>query len=258
MVSCRTGPGTGGAAGFETPSYEALVHGHNSRVDRIGEVYARGVIELWWTDDDGRHHEQGEADLWVAPPRRTALNIAKLGRRLMWIGSDDDTAWFFDFRQDATTLYIAAGGELAATSAVPFDPTLLLDLGGLTRLPASGGNVRYDDDRDAWVVTARDHPRLFLDRETLLPVRSELLDEEGRILLYSAMKLSRYERIEITGASPLAGPRFPTLVDIVSTDGRIKVRLSVRGPTGGDVAPRYFDLRWLTDRFKPVTESRPG
>lgn len=172
----------------------------------------------------------------------------------MWIGSGDDQAWLFDFRQGATTLYLAADGELAAVSAVPFEPTLLLDLGGLTRLPASGGHVRYCDERNAWVVTALDHPRLFLDRETLLPVRSELLDEEGRILLYSAMKLSRYDRVDLTGASPLAGPWFPTLVDIVSTDDRIKVRLSVPGPTDDEVWPRFFDLRWLRDKFKPVTE----
>jgi len=176
----------------------------------------------------------------------------------MWIGSDDDHAWLFDFRRDATTLYLAAVGELAAFSAVPFEPTSLLDLGGLTRLPASGGHVRYDDDRDAWVVTVLHHPRLFLDRQTLLPVRGEMLDEEGRIVLYGAMKLSRYERVNLTGASPLAGPRFPTLVDIVSTDDRIKVRLSVPGPTDDDVEARYFDLRWLRERFKPVKEHRPS
>ena len=103
-------------------------------------------------------------------------------------------------------------------------------------------------------MTAPDHPRLYVDRETLLPVRAELLDDEGRILLYSVMKLSRYERLDVTGASPLAGPRFPTLLDIVGTDDRIKVRLSVPDPTDDEGWPRFFDLHWLRDAFKPVSE----
>ncbi len=231
------------------PAYETLAAAHNDRIDRIREVYARGVVELWWTDDDGRHHEQGEADLWVAPPRRTALYVSKLGHRFMWIGSDDQNAWLFDFRGDPTTLSVADRGEL---SQVPFEPTLLLELGGLTRLPAAGGQVRYDDERDAWAVTTPQGLRLYLDRGALLPVGAELVD--GDALLWSRMKLSAYDRIDLVGHSPLAGPRFPTIVDLGSSDGRMKVRLVVRAPTDDEVEPRYFDLAWLRERFCPCDQ----
>ena len=116
---------------------------HNSRVDRIRQVYARGVIELWWTDDDGRHHEQGEADLWVDPPRRTALNISKLGQRFMWIGSDDARYWFFDgLDRGETVLYVGdhdAARLVPDRAALVTNPFALLDLMALVRLPNPRG-----------------------------------------------------------------------------------------------------------------------
>ncbi len=247
LPACKTVPGP--VTELEVPAYETLAAAHNDRVDRIREVYARGVIELWWTDDDGRHHEQGEADLWVAPPRRTALYVSKLGHRIMWLGSDDDTAWLFDFRNDTTLLHVADRGHLGE---VPFEPTLLLELGGLTRMPPTGGQVRYDDERDAWAVTTAQGLCLYFDRGALLPIGAELVD--AGVLLYSRMKLSEYDRIDMVGHSPLDGARFPTVVDLGSSDGRMEVRLVVRAPTDDEVAPRYFDLDWLRDRFCPCDQ----
>ena len=248
LVSCRgqTGPAADGA--LDVPGYEVLAAAHNQRVERLGTIAGRGVIEMWWTDDDGRHYEQGELDLWIALPRRTALRVSKLGHLFMWIGSDDRQTWLFDFR-DGVTLHLAEEGRL--TGAIPFEPTLVLELGGLTRLPATGGEVRYARDHDAWEVRAPDRPVLFLDRQSLLPVRAELLDDEGRIIFYSAMKLTRYERVDLEGVSPLGGPMFPTLVNIRSTDGRFEVQLSARGPNDSGVKAMYFDLGWLQDHFKP-------
>lgn len=250
--SCGVRPGPGAGGEPETPAYEVLAAAHNDRVARLDRISARGVIELWWTDDDGRHFEQGEADLWVALPRRTALNISKVGHRIMWIGSDDEQTWLFDFRDGVTTLHVAPDGQAAPDGPMPFEPTLLLELGGLTPLPAAGGQVRYDDEFDAWAVTAADRLVLFLDQESLLPVRAELYDDEGRILLYSAMKRARYERVGLSGTSPLAGPLFPTLINLKSADDRFEVRLSARGPTDSDVNPDYFDLGWLKGHFKPL------
>jgi hypothetical protein len=253
LVSCRTqsGPGPEAIGELDVPGYEDLAAVHNSRVEKLGTIAARGVIEMWWTDDDGRHYEQGELDLWIALPCRTALNISKLGHRFMWIGSDESQTWLFDFRGGLTTLHLADPGQDLTVGVMPFEPTLLLDLGGLTPLPAAGGEVRYARDHDAWEVRAPDRPVLFLDRESLLPVRAELLDETGGILLYSAMKLSRYERVKRKGVSPLGGPMFPTLINIKSTDGRFKVQLSARGPNDSGVNADFFDIGWLKGWFKP-------
>ena len=251
IVSCRIHSGPGADGEHDVPRYVDLAVAHNKRVERLGMISARGVIEMWWTDDDGRHYEQGELDLWIALPHRTALNISKLGHRFMWIGSDDSQTWLFDFRDGVTTLHLADGSQVMADGVMPFEPTLLLELGGLTPLPVAGGEVRYAPDHDAWAVRAPDRPVLFLDRQSLLPVRAELLDEEGRILLYSAMKRSRYKRVDLAGVSPLGGPMFPTLVNIKATDGRFEVQLSARGPNDSGVQAKFFDLGWLKGQFKP-------
>lgn len=251
LVSCRAQAGPAADGQHDVPGYEMLAAAHNERVARIGKIYARGVIEMWWTDDNGRHYEQGELDLWIALPRRTALRISKLGHLFMWIGSDDSQTWLFDFRDGVATLHLADPSQAQADGAMPFDPTLLLELGGLTPLPAAGGEVRYARDHDAWEVRAPDRPVLFLDRQSLLPVRAELLDEDGRVLLYSAMKLTRYERVDLAGVSPLGGPMFPTLVNIKGTDGRFEVQVSARRPNDSGVEAKYFDLGWLKGRFKP-------
>jgi len=249
-VSCRAQSGPGADGELDAPAYEVLAAAHNERIERLGMISARGVIELRWTDDDGSHYEQGELDLWIALPRRTALNISKVGHRFMWLGSDERQTWMFDFRDGVTTLHLADPGQAAAEGGMPFEPTLLLELGGLTPLPAAGGEVRYARDHDAWAVRAPDRPVLFLDRESLLPVRAELLDEEGRILLYSAMKRSRYERVDLSGVSPLGGPMFPTLVNIKSADGRFEVQVSARRPNDSGVNVKFFDLDWLKGRFR--------
>jgi len=251
LASCRTQTGPAADGEHDVPRYEVLAAAHNDRIERLGTIAARGVIEMWWTDDDGRHYEQGELDVWIALPRRTALRVSKLGHVFMWIGSDDRQTWLFDFRDGVTTLHLVEGSQVADKGAIPFEPTLLLELGGLTPLPAAGGEVRYVRDHDAWEVRAPDRPVLFLDRQSLLPVRAELLDEDGRVLLYSAMKLTRYERVDLAGVSPLGGPMFPTLVNIKGTDGRFEVQVSARRPNDSGVEAKYFDLGWLKGRFKP-------
>lgn len=254
-VSCKIQSGPGAGAGHDVPAYEVLAAAHNDRVGRLDRLSARGVMELWWTDADGRHYEQGDADLWVILPRRTALNISKVGHRFMWIGSDEEQAWLFDFRDGITTLHLAADGPVTPGGGpMPFEPTLLLDLGGLTPIPETGGTVRYDERLDAWVVTAAGGLVLFLDRESKLPVRAELFDDAGQLLFYSAMKRSRYERVALAGVSPLGGPMFPTLVNIKSNDGRFEIQLSARQPSDSDVNPNFFDLGWLIGRFKPEEE----
>ncbi len=251
LVSCRVQSGPEAAVEHDVPGYEVLAAAHNERIERLGRIYARGVIEMWWTDENGRHYEQGELDLWIALPRRTALRISKLGHLFMWIGSDDRQTWLFEFRDGVTTLHLADPSQAPVGGVMPFEPTRLLELGGLTPLPADGGEVRYARDHDAWAVRAPDRPVLFLDRQSLLPVRAELLDEEGRVLLYSAMKRSRYERVELSGVSPLGGPMFPTLVNIKGTDGRFEVQVSARRPNDNGVKAKYFDLGWLKGQFKP-------
>jgi len=255
LASCRGVPTGPGDVTSGLPEYSALSEAHNARVDRIERVYADGSIELRWTDADGRHFAPGNVDLWIEPPARTAIHISKGGQRILWLGSDGPAAWLFDFRGDPTVLHVVAAGE-GGTSGLPFDPAHLFGLCGLTRMPAAGSVEGFDEALRAYAVVpdAAGSPlRLLLDTKTLLPVGAEILDDEGAVVMYSRLKLQRYDRVDVVGAAPGSGPMFPTLIDIHGIEGDVHARLSVYAPTDDrqEIDPHYFDLDWLIESFRP-------
>jgi hypothetical protein len=255
LGSCTGPPAGPGVGASEIPTYATLSETHNARVSRVERVYADGSIELRWTDSDGKHFAPGQLDLWIEPPARTAVYISKGGQRIMWLGSDGPTAWLFDFRDKQTALHVVRPAE-GGTSKLPFDPAHLFSLSGLRPLPAAGSVEGCDEALDAFVVVpdpAEGRWRLFLDRETLLPVGAEILDADGTVLLYSRLKLRRYERVDLVGATPGSGPKIPTLIDIHGIDRDVHAKLSIYSPTDDEheIEPHYFDLDWLIDSFSP-------
>ncbi len=255
LSGCQGPKGQAGGPIPEPPPYEELARAQNDRVDRIDRVYGRGVIELTWTDEEGRHFEQGDLDLWLQLPDRAALNITKFGQRLFWLGSNASSTWIFDFRGDESVLHVAPVGQAPGT--LPLEPSIMAALCGLAELPPDMRSpVRYDAEHNAWVVAAESRGRavrLYLDRKALLPVRAELLDETGEVALFSRLKLSRYERIAAAGSPAGSGPLFPTLIDLLSSDDRLAVKLSVPSPSDDVLEERFFDLDRLIEAFKPVT-----
>lgn len=258
LTSCRSVPTAPDGTPLDPPSYAQLAEAHNARIERLDRVSARGSIELRWTDQDGDHFLPGDVDLWMELPDRTAMNIEKFGERFLWIGSDGSSAWMFDFRDNPTSLHVAPAAEaawVAAEGEPPIKPSAILALWGLRPLPAAGSHdppVGYDRGLDAWIVTAPDPGgpvRLYLDRSTTLPIRAEILDAAGRVLLLGRLKLSRYERVSITGEAAGSGPRFPTLSDLEGED--VQIKLSLPSPADDGVEARFFDLDWLRSAFKP-------
>ncbi len=250
-AACR-GPQAGPAG--SAPSWAQIAASHNHRLAGLGQVYADGVVELRWSDERGHHFEQGDVEMWLALPERAAIDITKFGERLMWMGCDARYAWVFEFdKKDGTGLRLAdrdgdAGDEL------PIDPAVVIALAGLDRLPEAGEAVARDQARDAWVLNVNGTVaplRLYLDRRTTLPLRVELLDERGNVAFYSRIDPRRYEPLRRDGIPVDSGALFPTLVDVFSSDDRSAIKLSMREP-GPDPAPQgYFDLEWLTGRFRP-------
>ncbi len=275
LASCQKPPidETGGT-NLEAPPYVTLAEAHNARIDRLGTLYARGVIELRWRDDDGKHVEQGDLDLWIALPHQTALNISKFGERLMWLGSDDRQSWLFDFRGDETVIYRATDDQRSDDrddAQLTIEPASLLRLRGLIRLPPEEAQgpapVGYNAQLDAWVLMIPlpgEMLRLHLDRATLLPVRVDAMSPDGRLLLYSQLRLDRYESVAMVGVGPWQRPKFPTLIDIFNADDTAAVKVAARSPTD-QVKDRFFDLDWLISVFAPeriedraIGESQPA
>ncbi len=255
-TGCRTTPPRGGEP---PPSYETLASVHNRRVEMLSRVYARGNVEIRWTDDNGGHFEGGDLDLWIALPDRTAMNISKFGERILWLGSRGKWAWVFDFRGDETVLSCVCHEELRArgdTAGIFMVPQSLLGLCGLTRLPEPSAEqplVSNDPHSDQLMVTVSrpdGSRRLFIDRGTLLPVGVEDLSVDGVLLVSSTINLARYAPVAVEGAGPGQRPMFPTLIDIDAPDKSSSVKIAVRRPTN-DVKDRFFDLNWLMTAMPP-------
>jgi hypothetical protein len=244
----------------EGPSREALpglIASHNRRVDGLQHLAATGVIEYRWTDGDGRRHFEPQIDvrLWLDMPHKTALRGEKLGDTLFWIGSDDNRYWCFDLHEDPRRLIVANHGEPARDLPIGIAPLALVDLIGLTRLPAEGADAAtYDPASRAWAIDARGSGgpvRLWLDSERLLPVRIAAISPEGDVILSSAVR--RYEPVPIEGVANTEHPLLPTLVDIEDSAGRVAVKLALDRPSAQwtIVPARVFELPALVESLRP-------
>jgi hypothetical protein len=265
-AGCRTGPATTGgpAVVIDDAAVAAALARHRERVDALARVTSRGVIELRWRDEEGEEHfePQVDAHLWIERPRRTALRGEKVGRDLLWLGSDDERFWFFDMMGDESRLFVAshADAHRAVESwSLPIAPLALLDLMGLTAVPGAAGDgpggVTLDAERDAWIVHAAGaggRMRLFLDRTSGLPVRVESIGPDDAVVL--ASDLGRYRSVDVPGVAAARRPRMPTLIDIADPAGTMSVKLALGTPEVDESAPQWgtvFDLAALTRYFRP-------
>ena len=213
-----------------------------------------------WTDDDGDHFETCLAEVWIKLPDKTAMNIQKLGERLMWLGSNGDDAWVMTFAKEEKVLYVYGSEEHKkedSLTRLPIEPGLMLKMLGLSKLimpkNAEAKQVGFDAQRDAWILSVPEKEqslRLFFDRKKLLPVRIEYLSADGKIQMYSELKLRRYDTVEMVGLIPGTQPMFPTLVDIHNKQGLGEIKLALREPVD-DVKDHFFELDWIIRRFKP-------
>lgn len=253
------------------PGYAALATQHNDRAKLLDKLYANGVVEIRWTDDKGKHFEQGDVDIWLRMPNEVALQVTKMGERLFWLGANADASWFFDLRKagqtfaeidDPTAQAVAEDGAPLAVSMAT-----LLELMGLAEIPAAkpenAPDVTYDETTKAWVATTQGSAgpmRIFIDVERNLPVRVELLQAsqgeaafQGELLVYSVLPLRSYEYVFVAGRAVDQFPRVPTTVDIHRADGSGRLKLSVGKPVSDDPSfhDHYFDLNWLLAALQP-------
>lgn len=249
------------------PSFASLAASHNDRVARLTQIYAIGVIEIRWTDRKGKHFEQGNMELWIHQPRRTALRVEKLGEPLLWLGSNDTQYWLFDLLGDERALHLgshdSAQGQSSGGTGLMIDikPLSLLDLVGITAINADEpAAVRYSAQHKAWVIAATGQGgpmQIYFDRQSLLPNRIESLDEAGNIIAHST--LQRYKSVTMPGVSPLAFPKLAHQIDIVAPPtpagaggGEVKIVMD-NSTTVVDATQlqRVFDLEQLKRALRP-------
>lgn len=253
------------------PSAASLIEAHNARVDQLRRVTSRGVIELNWTDDRGRHREQGDLDLYIELPRNTAFRVSKVGETYFWFGSDAQQYWVFDLsNRDQRTLHVDAHGQTGSLhdEAAIVEPLALLDLMGLSRIVSTTDHpdaaTGYSEAFDAWIVTGRGEGglvRLFINRHRRLPSRIELLSaaDEAEPVAYSRIYMDRYRSVPVAGAPQASWPHIATNVDVIlateeeeENAGFLKIALGEPTTIVDDAAfDRVFDLDRLKRAHRP-------
>ena len=254
------------------PTRDRIVASERARVGGLRVLHARGVAELRWSDAQGDHFEQGDADLRWCAGRGIAVSVSKLGDRHLWVGSDGSRWWRFDLKSSPSRLRVghpsvAPGAEGAAPGSglrgllngVP-GPRVL----GLLAIEPAEGAVPVERDGVAWFAIPPEgaaRAEAGFDPRTLAPVAVRLVTPSGASL---EAGFTETFGVETAGAAPGAWPRIPRRVRLQASgvDGpplALRLALDV-AVADAEAAGRevLYDLEALRERFMPesVEEER--
>lgn len=229
-----------------------------ARLGTFRELEAGGVVELTWEDEEGEHWEQGNVELAVVAPDRTALAVRKVGETFLWLGSDEDQVWLFDLRDDDERIaYVGAAEEAGideGVAGVP-PPGIFLVLAGLRPPSPAGGEVTWDPTENAWALLTREEGatvRRYFEPGTLQPRAVEILGPDGEVRARSDLDL--FEAIPVEGAPRGAWPRIPRRIVITRPGAADRVQIELDAPEGTLSArkrERQFDLDLLMRVLRP-------
>lgn len=242
--------------------YEVVAARFNERAERLDRLWARAVVAIKYRDADNRRRtEQGEGHFQFLAPAQLALSVGKLGEIIAWLGCDSQRFWFFE-RGDADRVTVCfhdnVGRPCARDGGAPCNPLDIVDLLGITPIPATGGRVAWaaDGKRIVVEVPARAGRRLItLEPGKDEPARIVLMPPTGPTPLLVA-ELTDYTNVAIAG-SGLIPPRAPGRAVITLPGTGEEIRLALYDPSDGAVAgrlnPDAFRLGFLIDAFQPET-----
>lgn len=192
---------------------------HNGRVNHASPLWSWCDFNLEWTEDGKRYVLRGDGHVMLRLPDRAVLFAYKHGKELARIGSDTDRQWVVD--------RVTPSAEIIYSNRTsPVDPEIAQFASLLQELPLVLGLSEIESPRDSeWVIRrdlyretvtfclARDgyERRVHIHRDSMLPLRVEVLDDEGNMLLISSLtQYAPMERADPTQPTPLV-PRRVTL-----------------------------------------------
>lgn len=231
------------------PSYEEVAKVYNARVEPLTRLHAGLVLRLDYRDQDGaEQHFQVEGAYDFIRPRQASLFLTKGGQSAAILGCDQARFWWIELIDRKRALvgeHDRVNAEQLSAAGVPVHPLDLIELLGITPLPASGGQVRTSPAGELFVeLPGRlGSRRLFLPDREFRPGRIELLAPDGS--LAAAADLSKYASVAMAGAGPgVAHPFIATDAVIVAQNGDTKGHLELGAPVidPSRPKPRVFDL----------------
>ncbi len=258
-AAATAGAGTSTAPVVAAPTVDAITASEQARVGTLRFLHARGVAELRWTDEQGSHFEQGDADIRWCAGRGVAASISKFGDRHAWLGSDGTRWWRFELKTAPSRLVwgmIAASAPTqAAREAQVANPRFL----GIAPLIPRAGAVVEVRDGLAWVELEH------AGGEAIAGVRVEAgfaigtLEPRSVRAQWNAGDSSRVDfgelmLVETAGVAQGAWPRIPRRLVAVREGGVTALSIAIdsaRADAEAADRPTLYDMDGLRARFTP-------
>jgi len=295
------GQGAAPVAGPDTRSPEALraelaeaerllaevVARHNARVARLETFESRASLELRYSDRDGEHFDQCEADIFLASAGRGAVRATKVGNNLLWVGSDGTQGWMFRLDREPTSLTVfdrvddgamgellkaaggsgAGGGGAGAQGAEGFAllaPQSVRLLAGMRAIeppysvralaPTEGGDdlSRPVAERYEVVFRAIDgiEASVRFGRDGL-PAAVAVASVGGARMLTAT--LGEYESAQAANIAQGAWPKVPRRIAVTSERSKAEARIYLDAPIAmaKRMKPKFFVLSDLVALLRP-------
>lgn len=235
------------------PAFADAAAAYNARLARLDRVQSPVSLIVTSYDDEGqRVEDQLEGNLMVIPPRKVSLRIDKVAQTLAYLGCNDEQFWSIDVK-DPATARVGRQSDTADPAFAPRDlglpvhPIDLLELLGITPLPADGRTAWSEDGRLLVSVHGRwSTRRLLLDPTTSEPLRIDMLDRTGATVV--SCELSMYADVKLRDTIRDL-PRMATRFVMTDAKTRGSIRLNVVAPEnpGDRMRTAPFDLKKLLD-----------
>jgi hypothetical protein len=244
---------------LEPAEADAVIAAWNARVERLERYWARVTIVVDAVDQTGEAvREQAEGHLQIERPRNVALSLGKLGETYLYLGSNEERYWWIDaVDRDARTAITGRHDRITAAKAarlgVPVHPLELIEVIGLMPVPAGAvverGRVAEGDGVVDLVTRAPGGGaiRRVLDPETFLPIRIEVFDRTGEVVLSALHEAPQIARV---GDDLRARPIVPGRLIVDAPTVPATVRLAMYDAENKLIRAIAFDYDRLLRSFR--------
>lgn len=254
IAGCRTAPKS--PTGEPPPTYAQLAGIHNDRAARLSRLWMRATVRVQTRDDDDKRHiDQGEGYLQIVQPDRVALSVGRyIDKMYFFLGSNETHYWWLDMFADEKIGLVGrhelATPQRAAELGVPIHPLELLDLLGITPIPAHGAPPVWSERGLVRIeVPARWGTRVMeFEPRVLEPRHIEILTASGE--LAASSELIGSQGVTMRQGGPR--PTLPTRVHIELPMIGSRITFDLYAPEHSQRKPKpiAFDLDGLLKRYR--------